>query len=181
MAMADPITLRLWTARAVYLLAACVIVFVRLLPLDASPHGWPMPDVLLALTFAWVLRRPEQLPALLIVAVFLILDLIFLRPPGLWTAIVLVATEFLRSRNGPGHHLPFPVEWALIAVVLLAATLADNVILSIFMVPRTAIGVALLGSLGTLLIYPPVVATLRFGLGLRHVAPGEADATRGRT
>lgn len=174
--MGDPITLRLWAGRGIYVLIACVLVFVRLLPLDSSPGGFPAPDLLLAVTLAWVMRRPEQVPPLLIVAVFLVCDLMFLRAPGLWTLIVLMTTEFLRARQGPAYDMPFPLEWALVAVLLLAATLAESLTLSLFVVPKAPIGVALLHSLVTLLVYPVVVAALRFGLGLRRAMPGEADA-----
>lgn len=178
--MADPIALRLWTGRLFYLLIACAVVFARLLPLDSSPGAWPLPDVMLAVTFAWVLRRPEQVPPLLIVAVFLVFDLLFLKAPGLWTLLVLISTEFLRTRQGNSFDLPFATEWALVSAVLLAATLAESLILSIFVITKPPIGVALLGSLATLLVYPLVVAALRFGLGLRPAAPGEADAKGGR-
>ena len=172
--MGDPLVLRLWTGRGIYVLIACVLIFARLLPLDSSPGGFPAPDLLLAVTLAWVLRRPEQVPPLLIVAVFLVCDLLFLRAPGIWTLVVLMATEFLRARQGPAYDLPFPMEWALVAVVLLAATLAESLILSIFVVPRAPIGVALLNSLVTLLAYPVGVAALALGLGLRRAMPGEA-------
>jgi len=42
---------------------------VRILPLSTEPGSVPGPDVVLCLTFAWVLRRPEYVPALLIAAV----------------------------------------------------------------------------------------------------------------
>ena len=44
------------------------------------------------------MRRPDFLPVLLIGAVVLLEDLILLRPPGLWTALVILATEFVRAR-----------------------------------------------------------------------------------
>ncbi len=174
--MADPISTRLWLGRGIYLLIACITIFARLLPMDLGPGSTPLPDLLLAVTVAWVLRRPEQVPALMIAAVFLICDMLFLRPPGLWTLIVLLATEFLRSRVGLARELPFPLEWAMVALVLLSATLAEGLILTILVVPNSAIGVALLHILLTLLAYPVVVAALRFVLGLRRAAPGEMDA-----
>jgi hypothetical protein len=54
---------------------------------------------MLALTFAWVLRRPEFVPPLLIAAMILLGDLMFHRPPGLWAALVLVTAETLRVRD----------------------------------------------------------------------------------
>jgi rod shape-determining protein MreD len=174
--MGDPVALRLWAGRGLYLLIACLVVFVRLLPLDSSPSRFPAPDLLVAVTFAWVLRRPEQVPPLLIAAVFLVCDLLFLRPPGLWTLLMLLGSEFLRARQNPAVDLPFAVEWFLVAVVLLVAILAESLTLGLFVVPRTPIGVALLHGLLTLAVYPAVVAVLRLGLGVRRAAPGETDA-----
>ena len=57
---------------------------------------WPAPDLMLALTLAWVVRRPDLLPAPLIAAYFFVEDILMMRPPGLWALIVLGATEFLR-------------------------------------------------------------------------------------
>ncbi len=173
--MAEAITFQLWVGRTAYILLAVVVVFVRLLPLGASPGGLPVPDLLVCLTFAWVLRRPDHVPPLLVAAVFLICDLIFLRPPGLWALVMLAATEFLRAREGLARELPFPLEWAMVAAVLVVAVLAEALVLGIFMVPGLDVGVGLLHALATLAAYPVVVAALWLGLGLRRAAPGEVD------
>lgn len=174
--MADPIAFRLWTGRGIYLAVAALVIFVRLLPLDSTPGELPAPDLLLSVTAAWVLRRPAHVPVGMIALVFLTCDMLFLRPPGLWTLLVVLATEFLRSREGLARELTFPLEWALVAGVLVVATLAESLILAIFFVPSVSIGVALLHTLVTLLTYPLAVVALRFGLGLRRAAPGETDA-----
>lgn len=176
--MVDPVTLRLWLGRGLFLAFASLIVLVRLLPLDTVPGTLPAPDILVCLTFAWVLRRPDHVPPLMIAAVFLICDMLFLRPPGLWAALMLVATEFLRAREGDlARELPFALEWAMVAGVLAAATLAEALVLTVFLVPRPPIGVALSHMLITLLSYPVIVAALWLGLGLRRAALGEVDET----
>lgn len=174
--MADPIALRVWTGRGIYLAVAAAIIFVRLLPFDSRPGDLPAPDLLLAVTAAWILRRPAHVPVGLIAGVFLVCDMLFLRPPGLWTLIVVLATEFLRAREGLARELTFPLEWAMVGSVLMAATVGESLILAIFFVPSASVGVALLHTLVTLLVYPLAVAALRFGLGLRRAAPGETDA-----
>ena len=173
--MTDPVLFRLWAGRGLYVALAGLIVFVRLLPLDTSAGGLPAPDLLLCLTLAWVLRRPDHVPAPLIAAVFLTCDFLFLRPPGLWTLMVLLATEFLRAREPFARELPFALEIALVAGVLIAATLGEALILAIFLVPKAGLGVALSHMLMTLVAYPFVVAALWLGLGLRRAAPGEVD------
>ena len=67
--MVDPLTTRRLAHRALYVALAAVILFLRLLPVNPMAHGIPGPDLMLAFTLAWVLRRPDFVPALLIVAV----------------------------------------------------------------------------------------------------------------
>jgi rod shape-determining protein MreD len=49
----------------------------------------------------------------------LLADLLFLRPPGLWAAIVVLGHEFLRNREQGLRDMPFFVEWGLVASLLL--------------------------------------------------------------
>lgn len=174
--MVDRPMATLWLGRLTFVALAGFVVFLRLLPSDSTPSEFPAPDLILAAAFAWVIRRPEQVPPLLIVAVFLLCDLLFLRAPGLWTLLVLAATEFLRSREALTRELPILMECLLIAALLFVMTLAEQLVLSIFLVQKPSIGVALLHALVTVAAYPLVLATLRFGLGLRRAAPGEVDA-----
>lgn len=73
----------LWLMRGTYVLLAFAVVFLHLLPLNTRPDRWPFPDVMIALTFAWVLRRPDYVPMLVVAMVMLISDLLLQRPPGL--------------------------------------------------------------------------------------------------
>jgi rod shape-determining protein MreD len=173
--MAEALLSRLWVARGIYLLLAAAILFTRMLPLDTEPERFLQPDLLLCMTVAWVIRRPEQMNPLLIASVFLLCDFVFLRPPGLWTLLVVLATEFLRRRESITRELPFPLEWALVSAVLLGAVLIEALVLAVFAVPHAGLGVALLHMLVTLLAYAPVVGALWLGLGLRRAAPGEVD------
>ncbi len=171
--MDDPLIRRIWLGRLIYLGLAGTLMFFKLLPLDTTPGSLPGPDLLTAMTFAWIMRRPDQVPVLLIVAVFLVCDMLFLKAPGLWTLIMLGATEFLRSRTSPTSAMPFLAEWGIVAVLLLAATVAEQLALGIFLLPKPGLGVALLQVLFTLIAYPAIVAALRYGLGLRRISPGE--------
>ncbi|MFY0635138.1 MAG: rod shape-determining protein MreD [Vannielia sp.] len=174
--MVDPITTRIWTYRAAFLGLCTLFAFFRLLPLDTTAGGLPGPDLMLALTFAWVLRRPSYVPPALMVFVFLMADLIFQRPPGLWALLVLLGCEFLRARQGLSRELPFPLEWAMAGIVMLALMVANMALLALFMVPRPPIGVAVLQIGMTILTYPIVVAASHMLFGLRKAAPGEVDA-----
>lgn len=174
--MVDPLTTRRIAHRALFVALAAVILFLRLLPVNAAAHGIPGPDLTLAFTFVWVLRRPDYVPAVLVVAVFLMEDLMFWRPVGLWTLIVLAATEFLRAREESSRDLPFVLEMALVMGVMSTMLIANRLILGLAMVEQPLLGLELLRLVVTLAAYPFVVALSKLGFGLRRAAPGEVDA-----
>ena len=177
--MADPLPAGAWPYRTLFLGLAALSLFARLLPLGNSTALWPGPDLLLCLTLAWILRRPDFVPALLIVAVFLVEDMLILRPPGLWTAIVLIGAEFLRGREPLTRELPFPLEWAMVAAVILLMMGANRLVLAITVSPQPGFAAAFLQSVLTILTYPVIVGFSRALFGLRKSATGEVDA-RGR-
>lgn len=167
-----------WAMRALYAGLCAVLVFLHLLPLDTLPRGWAGPDIILAITLAWSLRRPEFVPPLLIAAVFLMCDLLFQRPPGLWAGFVLIGSQTLRARAPDLRDLTFPVEWLSVASSLVAMTLGYRLVLALLMVDRAPLGLSLMQMVMTLAAYPVVVLISQSVLGVRKVAPGELDAMR---
>jgi rod shape-determining protein MreD len=193
--MVDPRSARLWGYRALFAGFAAAILFFRLLPLSSGPRPWPLPapvagllpdwlypdgwpgaDLLLCLALVWVQRRPDHLPAAAIAAVFLMEDILTMRPPGLWALLALIGTEVLRSRQAITRDLPFWAEWAMVAAVLAAMVLANRLILAVLMVPQAPLGQVLVHALGTLLLYPLVAVFVQYVLGLHRAAPGEVDS-----
>lgn len=175
--MGDPLILRLWAGRAMFFGFVFIVVFLKLLPLSSTPSAFPGPDLLVALTLAWVIRRPQQVPILSVAIVFFLSDMIFLKPPGLWTLIMLGATEFLRSNTSPSRDMPLLAELGIVTVILIASIACEQLILTIFMLPHPGLGVSLVQIVMTLIAYPVVVVGLQYGLGLRHVTPDELYAT----
>ncbi|MEG3662876.1 rod shape-determining protein MreD [Celeribacter halophilus] len=176
--MVDPRTVRTWSFRAGFLLVAALVTFFYLLPLKVGAASWPGPDLILSVAFAWVLRRPDYVPVFLVAPVILLADFIFLRPPGLWTMLSVLGLEFLRRREPISRDLPFAVEWAMVAGVMLAMALAYRLCLALFMVDQSSLGLAIMGQVSTLLSYPVVVALSRYGFGMTKISPAEADEMR---
>lgn len=165
-----------WLYRLIFLALVSVIVFAQLIPLHTTPREWAAPDLLVCLCYAWVLRRPEYMPALLIATVMLATDFLFMRPPGLMAALFVLGAEFLRARAQIMRELPFLLEWATVAGVLLAVMLANRFVLIIVMEPRPPLGLSITQLISTLAAYPLVVLFSRYVAGIRKVAPGEVDA-----
>ncbi len=178
--MAELTQARLWSMRALFVALCLMVIFWRLLPLDTVPRGWAGPDLILALSCVWVLRRPEFAPALLIAAMVLLTDLLFQRPPGLWAALVLMGTQALKARAGGLRDLGFGPEWLTVSIVLVALTLSERLILAVLLVDQAPLGLSLMQVIGTILVYPLVVLASTLLLGVRKIKPGAPFRMRQR-
>ena len=128
------------------------------------------------IVFAWVLRRPDYVPAGLIAVVFLLADLLFMRPPGLWTALVLIGSEFLRAQRQFSREAPFLFEWTAVGALVLGLTLLYHLVWVAMLLPSASVGLVLISVIETVLVYPVVVVISHFAFGVRRIAPGESDA-----
>lgn len=171
--MIDPKTTRRWGHYVIFVALAAVTMFWRLLPINPAASGVPGPDIMLAFTFAWLMRRPDYIPALLIVIVFFVEDLAYWQPIGLWPLIVLMGTEFVRSRVHPERHMPIVVEIVLFGTVTFVMMLANRLVLGLTMTPQPDLWPEVLYWLVTLASYPFAVAISWFAFGLRRITPRE--------
>jgi rod shape-determining protein MreD len=191
--MIDGATREVWLHRLLFVAIAMILLFWRLLPLplaDASVCGpeqslclvrvWferlPGPDLLLCVIFAWTMRRPDYLPVVLIAGVVLLEDLLLMRPPGLWTALVLLASEFVRGRVALTRELNFAVEWLLVTGLMFGIVLLNRLVFAMVLLPQPGFGFALAQLVWSVLCYPVVVFLSRVVLDLHKPAMGEVDA-----
>lgn len=164
----------LWRYRFLFAVLAALVGFVQLLPLSPGPGQLPGPDIILLIALSWTIMRPEVVPVLFVAVVLLVADLLFMRPPGLWTALAVLACEFLRSRRVLLRSAPFLIEWLLVAGLITAMTVANGLILTIFAVPQPTVGLTVIRMMFTILAYPLVVILAGRAFGLR-TPPGERE------
>lgn len=174
--MVEALKRSVWIYRILFVFLALGLLLVRLLPLGHDVGGWPGPDLLLCLMLAWVTQRPDHLPIGLIAVVVLAEDMVLMRPPGLWTALVILATEFLRARSALTRELGFAAEWLLIAGVMVIMLLAYRFVFLITFLEQPGFGFAFAQTIGSILCYPVIVVMLRFAFNLRKPAAGELDS-----
>lgn len=174
--MAEPVEKRRWLGCATFVLLYSLLVLSSLLPLNTLPRSFAGPDLMLAITLLWVVRRPDLLPLSVIAALFFITDLLLQRPPGLMTLLVVLVTEGLRRRNAAIRALPFLLEWALIGAILIALALANRLVLAMLLTPQAPLGLSLMQMIMTMLAWPLVAVIAHFGFGITRPAPGELDA-----
>lgn len=157
----------LWQYRFLFLVLASLVAFVQLLPLRPGPGQLPGPDILLLIALSWTVMRPVFVPILLVAAVFLMADLLFMRPPGLWTALAILGCEFLKTRRILIRNAPFFIEWALVAAVVVGMTITNALILGLFGVAQPTAGLTVIQMLATILCYPLVMILAGRAFGLR--------------
>lgn len=174
--MTDRQTLLRWTFWFGLAGLAVTVLFARLLPLDLTPGRVPGPDILLGVTFAWVLRRPDYVPIALVATLFFVVDMVLQRVPGISTLMVVVAVEFLRRRESALRGQHFVVEWGFVTAVLLSMVLGERMVLSVFFVEQIPFGRDLLQFLTTAAFYPVIVFLSVFALGVVKLQPGDDPA-----
>lgn len=165
-----------WSYRILFVALCLVVISFKMLPLGLDEYGLPGPDLLLALTLAWLLRQPAVVPLGAILVVFLLADFLFQRPPGLWTLLVIVVSESLRRRRLTMTEFPFLVEWSAFAGAVLTMIVLNRLLLWVLMVELPSLGLELAHAIVTAAIYPLVVAVSKFLFGLRKIGPAEAEA-----
>lgn len=138
------------------------------------------PDLLLAFAFAWSVRKPEYVPAVLLCAVFLLTDLLLQRPPGLWALLALIACENLKLRGRVLRDSSFGPEWLAVTIWLIAILLLNRIVLSLVLVPRPDLKLSLIELAVTIVTYPAVVLVTHAFMGVRKAAPGDLDSFGGR-
>ncbi len=169
-----------WAMRVWFVVLALAIMFFHLLPLDTLPRRWAPPDLLIAFAFAWIVRRPDYVPAVALAGVMLLADLLFQRPPGLVALLVVLAGEYLRNQTAAPGEASFVGEWISVCFVILAVTLLNRLILTLTLVEQAPLALSLIQMVLTMAVYPPVVLVTQTVMGIRRLTPGEAEALGAR-
>ncbi|MEM9435863.1 MAG: rod shape-determining protein MreD [Pseudomonadota bacterium] len=165
----------IWAMRALYAMLMILILFLQLLPLETTPRGWAAPDFLLCLTMVWVARRPELAPIWLVAALFLLADLLLQRPPGLWAALALVATEVLRARASDLRETVFAFEWLMVSAILLCFYVALMICWAVMVPYDISNSLLALQLLLTILLYPALAGLSGMLFRVSNPVAGQTD------
>lgn len=171
----------LWTKRGLYVALAMFVVFLHLLPLDTKPDRLPFPDILIALTYAWVLRRSEYVPILMIAVVMFMADLLLQRPPGLLAALVVLGAAYLHSAATGMRDTGFIGEWTTVGAVITVVFVLNRLILAILSVQQATLGPVVVQVLLTIAIYPVMVLISQSALGVRRKSVADSGMPRVRS
>jgi rod shape-determining protein MreD len=105
--------------RMLYIGIGLIIIFYQLLPLKTTPPTWVGPDLLMAITIVYAIRRPAYIPIGSVALLFLFSDFILHRPPGMMSLFMVIGCEWLKRRSQHLRVATFGVEWLTIALVII--------------------------------------------------------------
>lgn len=173
--MTDPLTLRIWIYRAYYMTLCLFILLWQILPLGFDEGRLPSPDLITALTLAWLLRHPNVVPLGAIAIVFLISDFLTNAPVGFGALSMVLASESLRKRQPQIENMTFLSEFGTVTAVIFAVTLAERIVLTVLLADQPPFGAVALHTIVTIAAYPALVVVSKYLLGLDRLTAADPD------
>ncbi|NOR61639.1 MAG: hypothetical protein GQ535_03980 [Rhodobacteraceae bacterium] len=158
---------KIWFFRGLFLLFGLLAIAYPILPLQFTPERWPAPEILFALTMAWVVRQPQSAPFLLIALLAIVADAVLMRPMGLWALLLLVASETVRFSYRAIQERGLMMEFSMVAALFLAMLILQNLLLWVSFSQSLEVARMLQFGVLTLLCYPVMVAFLHYIIRVR--------------
>ena len=158
---------QIWLYRGLFLSLGLLTIAFPLLPLQFTPERFSAPDLLYALTVAWMVRQPETAPFALVAGLALLSDAVLMRPVGLWAMLLLGASEVVRFSYNAVQERGVMMEIALAAGLFIAMVIIQNFLLWLSFSQSLDFASMLQFAMLTLLCYPVMVAFLHYILRVR--------------
>ncbi|MEJ6392580.1 rod shape-determining protein MreD [Gymnodinialimonas sp. 2305UL16-5] len=165
-----------WGYRALFVVLCLALMTLKLLPLNLGGARLPGPDLLVAFAFTWIVRQPAIVPLGVLLGIFLLADFLFHRPPGLWTLLVILASESLRRRRLTMTEFPFLVEWGAATMAIMGMVLLNQMAMWVLLADTDPLGFTLVHGIVTAAVYPAVVVASKFVFRLRKLGPAELES-----
>lgn len=170
----------LWVQRLLYCVLALMAILFPLLPLSMDGSQVVLPDLFFAISAAWVVRRPESAPFLLVALLALLADFLQSRPPGLWALVTLLGVEFLRGQREVMLDRFYFNEWITQGIVFAVMLLLNGLILTLALVPTPETGETWPLLFTTIAILPAIALVLHYVFVIRPPKPAERVRQFGR-
>jgi rod shape-determining protein MreD len=159
-----------------------VAIYIPLVPYSLAAEDGGPPDLLFCLVVAWILRRPDTAPLVLVLTLGLLADVLNSRPMGLGALALVLGSELFRAQRSLLLGAPFVLEWIAVALTLIVAGLCVSLMLKVTFIDGPSIGQLVTQALVTAVFYPVVVVFLHWMIGIRapeaRPQPGRLDPLR---
>jgi len=155
--MAEKTGLHLWSMRLLYVVLCGLVVMFHLLPLGQIDAITFSPDIILCITLAWVVRRPDYAPIFLIAGVALLAELLLMRAPGLWAALTVLLADSITKQRNKMRSTGFGVEWFRVTVGIAAIFILERIANGVLFLETPPLGASIAQFLATVVAYPIIV------------------------
>ncbi len=122
------------------------------------------PDLLTCLIFAILINRPKLFPSYLILLIYILADIILMKPIGLYCALIFVAAELVRKYNNTIRKEPFLIHWFIFLLCLTAVQILYISIHKLFFMPSPQLILVTKQLVLTTFFYPLFDLSLKFFL-----------------
>jgi rod shape-determining protein MreD len=165
--------------KALLLAMGMVAIYLPLVPYSLAAGDAGSPDLLSCLVIAWIVRRPDTAPLVLVVILGLLADVLTSRPLGLGALGLVICAELFRAQRGLLVGLPFVLEWLVVTVATMAVALCSFLLLKLTFMDGPSVRQLASHALVTSISYPVVVGVLYWMMGVRapdaRPQPGRLD------
>ncbi|MBE9475933.1 MAG: hypothetical protein IME92_02235 [Proteobacteria bacterium] len=161
-----------WLHKLALVLFAALVAFYNLIPFTLAPTAYPSPDILFCVISVLTIRRPEIVPFWIIALIYFGFDIFLMKPFGLWTACMLVATEIMRANRDAFRENLFLYEWFYASLIFFLALMANRFLLAVSFTPTPPILALFWEFLFTTLCYPIVLFIITYILRINKPALG---------
>ena len=122
------------------------------------------PDLLTCLVFAILINRPKLFPSYIILLIYMLADIILMKPIGLYCALMFVATELIRKNNKTIRKETFLMHWFIFFSCLLVVQILYISIHKLFFMPSPQFIIFTKQFVLTMCFYPLFDLSLKFFL-----------------
>ena len=158
---------RIAVLRLLYIALAALCITLPLVTLDYSVDRRLPPDLLFALSIAWIVRHGRSANMPLVVGMALLADFVLMRPIGLGAVMMLLTSEVARNNARILRDQGFVLEWITFGIGLGLMMLAQNLLLALSLSETPSLGDIGQILLATIVCYPFIVALLHYIIRLR--------------
>ena len=161
--------IQIWIYTTKYIFLGFFILSVQILPLPIIQQEILWPDLLFLSTSGWLIRRPNYLPIFIIFLVHIVADIILLRPIGLWSGLSLIIFVFIKWRISRTKAIfKFGQELVFVISLFTLLIITNMFFQSIFRIVNPPLIMILLQLTFAIIIYPLVIFSLHYVLGVRY-------------
>ena len=126
------------------------------------------PDLLTCLIFAILINRPNLCPPYIILLIYILSDIILMKPIGLYCALIFIATELIRKYNKIIRKESFLMHWFIFLSCLMIVQVLNISIHKLFFLPSPQLILLTKQFALTVFFYPLFDLPLKFFLTKEH-------------